>query len=81
MGDSIHAGERAETMGIGLGIGLTLVGLTLVLRVFEFDVPGVDEYRLGVLLTVMGLVSLVLAIVLNTTRRRSTHVIEREREF
>lgn len=65
-------------MGIGTGIALLLFGLILLLRVVNVDLPWVDDYRLGVLLTILGLVSLVLVMTLGASRRRSTHVIDRE---
>lgn len=65
-------------MGIGTGIALLLFGLILVLRVVEIDLPWVDDYRLGVLLTILGVVALVLVMMLGASRRRATHVIDRE---
>jgi hypothetical protein len=65
-------------MGIGTGIALLLFGLILVLRVVEIDLPFVDDYRLGILLTILGVVSLVLVMTLGATRRRSTYVVERD---
>lgn len=67
-------------MGIGTGIVLLLFGLILVLQVVQVDLPWVDDYRLGVLLTILGAVSLILVMSVNASRRRSTHVIERDRE-
>ena len=64
-------------MSIGAGIGLLLAGLVLTLRIFTFDLTWVDEYRLGVLLTFLGIISLVLSLVLQMNRRRQTHIIER----
>ena len=66
-------------MSIGLGIGLLLAGLVLALRIFTFDFTWVDEYRLGILLTIIGIVSIVLSLIMHSMRRRSTHVIERSR--
>jgi len=68
------------TMSIGLGIGLLLFGLILLLRVVNVDLPWVDDYRLGILLTILGVVALILTMTLGTSWRRSTHVIERDRE-
>ena len=66
-------------MGIGLGIVLTLVGLILLMQVINVDVPWVDDHRLGVLLVIVGVVELVLVVIMNATRR-STTVVEHERE-
>jgi len=66
-------------MGIGLGIVLTLVGLILLMQVVNVDVPWVDDYRLGVLLVIVGVVELVLVVIMNATRRNTT-VVEHEHE-
>jgi hypothetical protein len=65
-------------MSIGLGIGLLLFGLILLLRVVNVDLPWVDDYRLGILLTILGVVALILTMTLGTSWRRSTYVIERD---
>lgn len=67
-------------MAIGTGIALLLFGLILLLNVVSVDLPWVDDYRLGVLLTILGVVALVLSMTIGTARRRSTHVIERNHE-
>jgi len=67
-------------MSIGLGIALLLFGLILLLGVVDVDLPWVDDYRLGILLTILGVVALILTMVLGTSGRRSTHVVERERK-
>jgi hypothetical protein len=67
-------------MSIGLGIALLLFGLILLLGVVNVDLPWVDDYRLGILLTILGVVALILTMVLGTSGRRSTHVVERERK-
>jgi hypothetical protein len=38
----------------------------------------VEDYQLGILLTILGAVALILTMVLGTSGRRSTRVIERE---
>jgi len=65
-------------MGIGLGIVLTLIGLTLVLHVVNVDLPYVDDYQLGLLLLIVGVVALLLVVTLNAMRRRSTQVVEHD---
>lgn len=72
-------GEGGRIMGIGTGIALLLIGLTLTLRVVEVDIPWVDDYRLGILLTIMGVGAIALVLVMTSMRRRQTHVIERDR--
>ena len=67
-------------MSIGLGIVLLLLGLILLLGVVNVDLPFVEDYQLGILLTILGVVALILTMVLGASRRRSTHVVEREHE-
>lgn len=64
-------------MGIGFGIGMVLVGLVLVLRVVEIDIPYVDDYSLGVLLVVLGIVGIVLTLL--AWNRTRSQVIEERR--
>jgi hypothetical protein len=69
-------------MGIGLGVVLLLVGL-----IFAFDVinlpASVDEViatdTLGWILIIVGALAIVLALVMNAQRSRSTHVVEERR--
>jgi len=67
-------------MSIGLGIVLVLLGLLLLLGVVNVDMPYVEDYQLGILLTALGVVALILTLVLGASSRRSTHVVERERK-
>ena len=67
-------------MGIGLGIVLLLAGLVLVLHVFTFNVAFVNETSLGWILLIVGALAIVLALVMNAQRSRSTHVEERRYE-
>jgi pilus assembly protein TadC len=60
------------TMTIGTGITLIVLGLILLLGVIQIDIPYVDEYALGVLLTLAGIAGIVLS--LTWLRRRSTTV-------
>jgi len=68
-------------MSIGLGIVLLLLGLILILGVVNVDLPWVQDYELGILLAGLGVVALILTMVLGTSRRRSTHVIERHSDL
>jgi hypothetical protein len=65
-------------MSIGFGIGLLLIGLILVLRVVQVDLPYVDDYRLGVLLVILGIVAVLLTL-LAWNRTTRSHVIEERR--
>jgi tellurite resistance protein TehA-like permease len=63
-------------MGIGLGIVFVVIGLILVLGVIP-DIPSIDDPTLGWILLVVGLLAIVLALVINQQRSRTTHVEER----
>jgi uncharacterized membrane protein HdeD (DUF308 family) len=66
-------------MGIGLGIVLLVLGLILLTG--AVDLSAVDEFvaseTLGWILVAAGVLSLVLALVMNQQRSRTTHVEER----
>jgi uncharacterized membrane protein YidH (DUF202 family) len=67
-------------MGLGLGIILLVPGLILVTG--AVDLPAsvdevVDSEVLGWILVVVGVLALVLALVSNQQRTRTTHVEER----
>lgn len=64
-------------MGIGLGIVLILLGLILVSGVVEYDINFIEDTTLGWILLVVGALALVLSLVINQQRTRSTHVEER----
>ena len=69
-------------MGIGVGIALLVVGLILVTG--AIDLPdGVNEVvatdTVGWICLVVGVLSLVLAVVLTQQRSRSRHVVEERR--
>ena len=63
-------------MGIGLGIVLLLAGLVLALEVVTYDLPYVDDYKLGVLLIVVGAATVGLALVWAGLRSRRASVEE-----
>lgn len=67
-------------MGIGIGIFLLVVGLILLFAVKEFpdsvqDV--IEPTTLGWILVIAGALALVLGLVMNAQRSRTTHVEER----
>lgn len=69
-------------MGIGLGVILLLIGLVLALDVVDLpasvdDVVATDT--LGWILILLGALAIVLALVMNRQRSRSTHVVEERR--
>ena len=71
--------EGRNDMGIGLGILLLLVGLILVSGVANFNIGSVDEHGLGWIFVIVGVIAIVLALVVNAQRSRSTRVVEERR--
>jgi uncharacterized membrane protein HdeD (DUF308 family) len=68
-------------MGIGVGILLLVIGLILLLGVIE-EFPDaiadvVEVETLGWICLVVGILAIVLALVMNQQRGRTTHVEER----
>lgn len=63
-------------MGAGVGVVLLVLGAILYWAV-DIDIPGVTDNTLGVILMVGGLIAVVLSLVLNAQRSRTTHVEER----
>ena len=64
-------------MAIGLGIVLIVAGLILVLDVINIDTAAVDTETLGWILLVAGGLAIIISLVVNSQRTRSTHVVER----
>jgi hypothetical protein len=69
-------------MGIGVGIALLVVGLILVTGAVDMpqavnDVVATDT--VGWICLIVGVLSLVLALVLTRQHSRSTHVVEERR--
>lgn len=67
-------------MGIGLGIVLLVIGLILALNVV--DLPNsidqhLDSNALGWILIIVGVLAIILSLVINHQRSRSTIVEER----
>ena len=68
-------------MGIGVGILLIVIGLILLLGVVE-DFPDaianvIDVETLGWICLIVGILGIVLALVMNHQRSRTTHIEER----
>lgn len=68
-------------MGIGIGILLLVIGLILLLGVIE-DFPDavanvVEVETLGWICTIVGILAIILALVINQQRTRTTHVEKR----
>jgi Domain of unknown function (DUF6458) len=69
-------------MGIGLGVVLLLFGLILAFAVVDLP-TGVDDViattTLGWILISVGGLAIVLALVMNAQRQRTTRVVEERR--
>ncbi|KAA1427902.1 DUF6458 family protein [Nocardioides antri] len=64
-------------MAIGLGIVLIVIGLILVLDVVNVDTSVIDTAPLGWILLVAGALAIIISLVVNQQRTRSTIVEER----
>ena len=64
-------------MGLGLGIFLIVLGLILVSGVINYDISFIEDTTLGWILLGAGVLSIVLGMVMNHQRSRTTHVEER----
>ncbi len=62
-------------MGIGTGILLIVLG-AILLFALNLDIPFFTDDTLGIILLVAGVLTLVLALVLNYQRGRTKHVQE-----
>jgi fumarate reductase subunit D len=69
-------------MGIGLGVVLLLIGLVLALGVIDLP-ASIDDVvatsSLGWILIIVGALAIVLALVMNAQRSRTTRVVEDRR--
>ena len=72
-------------MGIGGGIVLIVLGLIFLLNVIQVDIPGLNEYMLGMILVLGGVLTVVLSLTLWRGNRAvggsgGTTVVERQVE-
>jgi hypothetical protein len=51
---------KDKAMGIGGGITLIVLGLIFLTGVIQFDIPGLNEQALGVILVLGGIAAIVL---------------------
>ena len=69
-------------MGIGLGVVLLLLGLIFALGVVDLP-ASVDDVvatnTLGWILIIIGALAIVLALIMNAQRSRSSHIVEERR--
>lgn len=68
-------------MGIGVGILLLVIGLILLLDVIEEYPDAVTDVveieTLGWICLIVGILAIVLALVMNQQRSKTTHIEER----
>lgn len=67
-------------MGIGIGIVLLVLGLIILFAINEFPASlqeVVEPTTVGWILVITGVLALVLALVMNNQRSKTTHVEER----
>jgi len=67
-------------MGIGVGILLLVIGLILVLDAITLPdavTEVVNAETIGWICVIVGALALVLALVMNQQRRKTTHIEER----
>lgn len=62
-------------MGIGIGILLLVIGLILAFA-WDGNLPMIEDDTLGWIFIVVGALSLVLSLVMQSQRRRSHHTTE-----
>ena len=67
-------------MVIGLGIVLIVLGLVFALDVINVDSSAVDTGTLGWILLIAGVLAIIVSLVVNQQRTRSTRVIEERRD-
>ena len=64
-------------MGIGTGIVLAVIGLILLTGTIQVDLPWVEDYTLGWILVVAGVIAVVLSMTI-LRRGGTTRVVERD---
>jgi uncharacterized membrane protein HdeD (DUF308 family) len=67
-------------MAVGLGIILIILGLVLVLDVVNFNMSGVNDTSLGWILLLAGILAIVVSLIVNQQRSRSTRTVVERRE-
>lgn len=63
-------------MAIGSGIVLIVLGLIFILDVINIDTSVVDTATLGWILLIAGILAIVISLIVNQQRTRSTVVQE-----
>ena len=66
-------------MAIGLGIVLVVIGAALMWAI-NVDISFIDDFTLGLILFLVGIAGIVISLVVNAQRNRTSHVEERRYE-
>lgn len=64
-------------MGIGTGIVLGVLGLILLTGTIQVDLPWIEDYTLGWILLVAGIIAIVVSMTV-LRRGGTTRVVERD---
>ena len=64
-------------MGIGTGIVLAVLGLIVLTGTIQVDMPWIEDYTLGWILLVAGVVAVILSMTI-WRRGGTTRVVERD---
>jgi hypothetical protein len=77
-----QGGTNARTkglnrMGIGTGIVLAVLGLILLTGTIQVDLPGIEDYTLGWILVIAGVIAVLLSMTV-WRRGGTTRVVERD---
>ena len=62
-------------MGIGLGVILVVAGAVLMWAL-DVNLSYVDDNTLGLILFIVGILTVVVSLVMNMQRSRTTHIEE-----
>lgn len=76
-GNQLARTKGLDTMGIGTGILLAVLGLILLTGTIQVDLPWLEDYTLGWILLVAGVIALVLSMTV-WRRGGATRVVERD---
>lgn len=63
-------------MGIGFGVLLVVIG-AIFMWALNVNLSFVDDYTLGLILFIVGIIAIVLSLLMNMQSRRSKYVEER----
>jgi hypothetical protein len=62
-------------MGFGLGVVLVVAG-AILMWALDWDIPHVDDNVLGLILFIVGILTIIVSLVVTLQGRRTTHIEE-----